>query len=355
MIEMGKVGFVWWFGIVEDVMDPLQLGRVKVRVHHFYSPSETKLPTEALPWAHVVMPVTSASYQGKGWSPTFIRPSTTVFGFFVDGGEAQMPIVLGTYPGIPQPNPDFVDTNNLTVDQHDVSQLARGINKLAATKSSLQDSFEPSSRYNAQYPYNKVFESERGHVVEMDDTPGAERIHLYHNQGSYVEISTGLRVDKTNGTSIDVSSVGKYIRSAGDTTIFTDGMTTIYSEGAVNIISKNSPINISAPIINMSGSQAINIQAPLIQIASTVSTSISTIGLMSIASTGATLIKSGATMTVSAVGLNTITGSILNLRGLTGLNIVGGGPLSVTAQGIASFSATGALTLAGSILNLNNV
>ena len=87
MSEMGKMGFTWWFGIVEDVMDPLQLGRVKVRVYHFYSMNSSTLPTDDLPWAHVVMPTTSASYQGKGWSPTFIRPDSTVFGFFVDGPQ----------------------------------------------------------------------------------------------------------------------------------------------------------------------------------------------------------------------------------------------------------------------------
>ena len=181
MVEMGKIGFVWFFGVVESVADPLQVGRVKVRVYHFYTPNDTTLPTDDLPWAHVVMPTTSASYQGKGWSPTFVRVDSTVFGFFVDGAEAQMPIVLGTFPGIPQPNPDFVDVDNITDDNHDVSKLARGINKLAATKASLADEeLEPTSEftYRAQYPHNKVFESERGHVIEMDDTPGAERHHM---------------------------------------------------------------------------------------------------------------------------------------------------------------------------------
>jgi len=37
------------------------------------------------------------------------------------------------------------------------------------------------------YPFNKTFQSESGHVVEMDDTPGSERISLFHRSGSNVE------------------------------------------------------------------------------------------------------------------------------------------------------------------------
>lgn len=270
MSEMGKVGFVWWFGVVEDVMDPLQLGRVKVRVYHFYSINGSTLPTEDLPWAHVVMPTTSTSYQGKGWSPTFIRPDATVFGFFADGPSGQMPIVLGTYPGIPQPDPDFTDTDNLTSDMHDVSQLARGVNKIAAAKAEIRSAeqsqgstpMEPPSTatYAAQYPFNKVFESERGHVVEMDDTPGAERIHVYHNGGSYMEMSNGLTVDKTNGIRVNTATVGHYTKSNGDMYIITDGALQIYAKGAISMVS-DKQITMSAPLININGTGAVSITA----------------------------------------------------------------------------------------------
>lgn len=47
---------------------------------------------------------------------------------------------------------------------------------------------EPKTTYDAKYPYNHVYESESGHIVEFDDTPGKERIHLYHRSGTFVEI-----------------------------------------------------------------------------------------------------------------------------------------------------------------------
>ena len=108
---MGKGGFVWWYGVVEDRNDPLYLGRLKVRCIGWHTDEKTLgqgIPTEELPWADVIMPITSATMSGIGLSPTGVVPGTHVFGFFRDGKEAQEPVVLGTTGGIPErmSNPD---------------------------------------------------------------------------------------------------------------------------------------------------------------------------------------------------------------------------------------------------------
>ena len=46
---------------------------------------------------------------------------------------------------------------------------------------------EPLSKSQSLYPYNKVIETESGHVIENDDTPGAERLRVQHRTGSQVE------------------------------------------------------------------------------------------------------------------------------------------------------------------------
>jgi hypothetical protein len=57
---------------------------------------------------------------------------------------------------------------------------------------------EPQTPYAAKYPYNHVYESESGHVIEVDDSPGAERLHWYHRSGSFKEIHpSGLEVNKS--------------------------------------------------------------------------------------------------------------------------------------------------------------
>lgn len=270
MRELGKDGFVWWFGIVEDVEDPLQLGRVRVRCYNFHVLNPTLLPTEDLPWAHVIMPVTSASYQGKGWSPTFLRVDSTVFGFFADGLQAQHPVVMGTLPGIPQTNPDSVDAANISEELHDVNPLARGINKLVEPKGQVYNNETdpidpvPGFMFGAQYPHNKTFESERGHVVEVDDTPGAERLHMYHTGGSYVEMGNGITVDKTNGIKLTTATQMMYTKSGGDAVLIvgddSGGTLQIWAGGAISITSKKQ-ISLDAPLININGQLGVSIQS----------------------------------------------------------------------------------------------
>ena len=102
---MGKNGFVWFYGVVEDRHDPLYLGRVKVRCIGWHTDDKTPgsgIPTEDLPWADVINPITSASMSGIGRSPTGMVPGTHVFGFFRDGIEGQEPVIMGTLGGIPE-------------------------------------------------------------------------------------------------------------------------------------------------------------------------------------------------------------------------------------------------------------
>lgn len=42
--------------------------------------------------------------------------------------------------------------------------------------------------YAAQYPHNNVKQTSSGHLLEFDDTPGAERVHVYHRSGSHIEL-----------------------------------------------------------------------------------------------------------------------------------------------------------------------
>jgi hypothetical protein len=47
---------------------------------------------------------------------------------------------------------------------------------------------EPKPYYAAKYPYNHVHQSESGHIIEIDDTPGNERLHRFHRAGTFEEI-----------------------------------------------------------------------------------------------------------------------------------------------------------------------
>jgi len=96
---VGKDGFYWWVGEVEDNEDPMELGRVRVRVLGYYTNvrggTTADLPTDNLPWATVLQHTCQPGNDGQGESSGQLQPGAIVMGFFMDGENAQMPIVIG--------------------------------------------------------------------------------------------------------------------------------------------------------------------------------------------------------------------------------------------------------------------
>lgn len=79
--------FVWFFGVAEETSgDPLKLGRVRVRAVGFHP--KNGLSTEQLPWAPVL-----------NGGAAKINNGQMILGFFMDGEEAQQPVVLGVLGG----------------------------------------------------------------------------------------------------------------------------------------------------------------------------------------------------------------------------------------------------------------
>ena len=130
--------FVWWQGVVEDRLDPLKLGRCRVRVLGYHTDNKEDgvgIPTADLPWATPSQPITSAAMNGVGTTPLGPVEGTWVFGFFRDGKNAQEPVIIGTFGGIPEdgsnPTLGFNDPNGkyplqTNLKEADTNRLARG-------------------------------------------------------------------------------------------------------------------------------------------------------------------------------------------------------------------------------------
>lgn len=89
---MGSQGsFYWWEGVIEDNLDPLGIGRCRVRVFGSHTNEKDFLATEDLPWAYPVMPLNSPSNRTYG-----IKIGTRVFGFMRDGTSSQDMVMVGT-------------------------------------------------------------------------------------------------------------------------------------------------------------------------------------------------------------------------------------------------------------------
>jgi hypothetical protein len=93
---IGKDGFVWFVGVVEDRIDPLGLGRCKLRIFGWHTDNTAELPTKDLPWAHPMYPINNS----KSFSSP--RLGDWVVGFFMDVASGQAPVMMGVLPGIQQ-------------------------------------------------------------------------------------------------------------------------------------------------------------------------------------------------------------------------------------------------------------
>lgn len=245
---------ILFFGVVEDRQDPLKANRVRVRVYYWNTMDKTILPTDNLKWATVILPTTEAGVSGIGRTPHGLVEGSWVVGFFVDGDQGQYPIVTGSLPGIPTEAVDsrkgFNDPLGVYpkyIDEPDVNRIARNESetltsvknasrKTGVTTADGSSWDEPVSSYAASYPYNKVTESESGHVFEVDDTSGAERLHRYHKAGTFEEIDkNGNRVTRIVGTDYEIVANGKNIFVNGKCNLTVDGNVTTRINGNWNI------------------------------------------------------------------------------------------------------------------------
>lgn len=108
---VGRDGFIWWIGQVvseekwsgnlpgyrtSTTEDHKGFGeRYKVRIMGYHTANKQELTDEQLPWASVMYPVTSGSGGAGTWSNAALRQGSFVFGFFLDGEDAQQPVIMG--------------------------------------------------------------------------------------------------------------------------------------------------------------------------------------------------------------------------------------------------------------------
>ena len=158
----------------------------------------------------------------------------------------QEPMVIGTLPGKPvelaetskgfyDPNgvypkyKDEVDTNRLATNDSNNPHLGLELRKLTrktgvptadfdavpveehistAIEASDSDTWnQPEIPYAAVYPFNHVFESESGHVFEIDDTKDNERLFTSHSTGTSQEIDKdGNQVNIIKGDHYNIVS-----------------------------------------------------------------------------------------------------------------------------------------------------
>lgn len=179
--------FSWFIGEIKDINDPLLSNRVKVLPYGYY---DENIEAMHLPWSTVMMPNTSSSYKGFG-SNHELMVGSWVVGFFRDGPSAQDAIILGS----------IASSTENTIDIPLEAQL--------------------------NPPTNKVHKTEAGHIIEIDNTSGAERIHIKHTSGTYILMKPTGDIEHSNKNHTKITT--------GDDTVTITGNSNVTINGNCNL------------------------------------------------------------------------------------------------------------------------
>ncbi len=101
---IGRDGFRWWIGQIPpgESLGAQNKGegwgnRFKVRILGYHPYSKEELPDEDLPWAGCLLPATSGTGASNFAESVKYRPGDVVVGFFMDGDNAQIPMIMGAF------------------------------------------------------------------------------------------------------------------------------------------------------------------------------------------------------------------------------------------------------------------
>lgn len=236
--------FVWFVGEVESRNDPLKLGRVRVRCFGWHPTSKDELPTNQLPWAGTVQPVTAPPAPSSG-----LTTGTWVFGFFMDGKLAQRPMIMGLIPGyrfdenkqngeseLPRAarvEPDYPSPQSTLRRDSRIT----GIGFDVAAASTWDEPEEPDDK---EYPYVQTVSSEAGFITETilgpyqtsDDFVGppapdsfTARQVTYDCVGGYEErrAPSGDKIVKVVGDNYEIVCGSSFVNIKGDIVMSVDG------------------------------------------------------------------------------------------------------------------------------------
>lgn len=129
---------------------------------------------------------------------------------------------------------------------------------------------EPESPYSAKYPHNQVVYTEAGHVIELDNTPGRERIQVYHKSNTFIEIDVnGTHVKKVVGDDYEIVEKNSYVYVKGAAKTTVEGVQRLLVKdsmfvqiwGDINVVGQSDIKINGAKKVNLTGTDEVKIQS----------------------------------------------------------------------------------------------
>ena len=381
---------LFFMGVVENNLDPRLEGRVQVRAFGVHGTNK-QIPRDMLPWAIVAH---------GNYDPNNIpKINSWVFGVFLDGRDAQQPMVLSLIPTqfadpldpdrngwgwIPDRDGELLarGSDPESTGEPQQSRLLRGEN-IEATHVLQQESGrtlnvktaggttwdEPGSAFNTQYPHNKVIETAY-HSIELDDTPGGERITIHHKSGSYVQIdSRGTVTEKAVSDKFEVMDRKQHVVVGGSSTVTINGNSYVYVKGnkieeiegdLQQLVHGNHMLSVGGQS-NINAGEQVQVRGADVKIHANVGTMAIKSGKeLQFQSGQGTYFKS-AKVWIHATDILNIKGNETFIEGTAGLdifsdkvNIQGTSDFNIRGDGVLKVGSDGLLHLTGTTVNIDD-
>jgi hypothetical protein len=199
---IGKDGFSWWIGQVAhpdywkkaaDYFNGDWNYRCKVRIIGYHPFSGSVLSDEDLPWAQVMIDPAFGSAQGGTGKTLDLKGGETCFGFFLDGDDAQQPVVLGLLH-----RSDGV--KNLISEQNVKADVSSGFKPFTGHPGGKVRATQLEARQNKEIDQNATTEQRNQQSAETSPIPlsfvGGVNLNLGVGAGN---TNTNVSWDSTTG------------------------------------------------------------------------------------------------------------------------------------------------------------
>jgi len=253
---------LWYVGAVDKNDDAIKQGRVRVRAYGIHSPDRNLVPTEDLPWAPVL---------NLGYGVNTPAPGDWVFGCFIDGRDAQHPIVLGIIPGqnLELPGGTGSSDDYLSIEalrQYGIPPLGKIMagEDLETTQLVLQNAAKMifGSAQTAKQIAGQDDNTPSAPSIEEPGVPAATEPHKNmvwksRNSNSYIQIAEDeefIVISHESGSHMQIDSSGNIkIKSFGDSHYYSEGhmmeatagSRTVHIEGAYALECKNVTLQVN--------------------------------------------------------------------------------------------------------------
>lgn len=252
------------------------------------------------------------------------------------------------------------------MNEPDTNRLARGI--IDGTNINFKDSVrktniptanggyydQPQAAYGAVYPYNKVIESESGHMMEFDDSPGAERVNIFHRKGTYFEVDpNGSQTNYIVGDNFTIVERNNNVYIIGTCNVTCSGPMNILVQGDANLEVKgqadctfHNDVNMGVALdfnLAVGGDYNVKVEGNHnVEVGKTINTR--SIGTMSLESTDTLKLKTAGSMSLEGGDSKTAAEVLMKLS--SDINIETSGDYNIKASNV-TIDASEVVTING--------